>query len=79
MVDVKIDPRYVEGIMFNDTKAYIPSEKDSEGKRKIRYEKVSRKLFISDILSFKELESEVCFVTADGKKYTKPKLSKAGG
>lgn len=75
---VKIDSRYVEGIMWNDVKAHIPKEKDKDGKKKITYEKVSRKLLVSDVLSFKEGENEVVFVTSDGKKHTKPKLSKTG-
>lgn len=79
MSDVKVDSRYLEGLMWNDVKTIIPKEKDKDGKKKVTYEKVSRKLLASDVLSHKEYENEVVFVTSDGKKHTKPKLSKSGG
>lgn len=79
MADVKIDSRYLEGLMWNDVKTIVPKEKDKDGKKKISYEKISRKLLASDVLSYKECEDEVVFVTSDGKKHTKPKLSKLGG
>ena len=75
MADIKIDSRYLEGIMWNDSIASMPKEKDTEGKKKIKYERVSRKLLVSDVLAVKEGLTEVIFVTSDGKKYTKPKLS----
>ena len=76
---VKIDSRYLDGLMWNDVKTSVSKEKDKDGKRKILYDKVSRKLLSSDILSYKEYEDEVVFVTSDGKKYNKSKLSKSGG
>lgn len=82
MADQRIvitETKYLEGLMWNDTKANIPKEKDKEGKKKVTYEKISRKLLASDVLSFKEYEDEVVFVTSDGKKYVKPKLGKLGG
>ncbi len=79
MADIKIDSRYLEGIMWNDSIAHISAEKDKEGKKKVKYDKVSRKLLASDVLSFKEYDNEVVFVTSDGRKHTKAKLSKAGG
>ena len=54
-------------------------KKDKDGKKKISYEKISRKLLASDVLSYKEYEDEVVFVTSDGKKHTKPELGKSGG
>ena len=65
--------------MWNDSKSTLPKEKDKEGKKKIVYEKISRKLLASDVLAYKEYEDEVVFVTSDGRKHTKAKLSKAGG
>ena len=76
---IKIDSKYLEGLMWNDVKSIIPKEKDKDGKKKISYEKISRKLLASDVLSYKEYEDEVVFVTSDGKKHTKPKLGKSGG
>ena len=43
---VKIDSRYLEGLMWNDVKTSVSKEKDKDGKRKILYDKVSRKAFI---------------------------------
>ena len=79
MSDVKIDLKYLEGIMFNDVKTIMPKEKDKEGRKKVVYEKISRKLLLSDVLSVKETDNEVIFVTADGQKYTKIKTGKLGG
>ena len=76
---VKIDSRYLEGLMWNDVKTIVPKEKDKDGKKKMSYEKISRKLLSSDVLSYKEYEDEVVFVTSDGKKHTKSKLGKLGG
>ena len=76
---VKIDSRYLEGLMWNDVKTSVSKEKDKDGKREVLYDKVSRKLLSSDVLSCKEYEDEVVFVTSDGKKYNKSKLSKSGG
>ena len=76
---VKIDSRYLEGLMWNDVKTIVPKEKDKDGKKKMSYEKISRKLLSSDVLSYKEYEDEVVFVTSDGKKHTKSKLGKSGG
>lgn len=74
-----IDSRYLADLIFNDTKSVIPKEADKEGKRKMIYEKISRKLLPTDVLSFVEKENEVIFVSADGKKYSRPKLGKSGG
>ncbi len=76
---VKIDSRYLEDLMWNDVKTSASKEKDKDGKKKVLYEKISRKLLSSDVLSYKEYEDEVVFVTSDGKKYNKSKLSKSGG
>jgi DNA-binding LytR/AlgR family response regulator len=65
----EIENKYLEGLVFNDVKPQL-----SQDKTKITYEKITRKLKPSDVLSFRETENEVIFVTADGKKYVRDRI-----
>ena len=78
---MNIDVRYLEGLTWNGNKVIMPTEKDKEGRKRVIYEKVSRKLVSADVLDFKEVaDNKVCFVTSDGRKYFRDKLSsKTGG
>ena len=74
-----IDAKYLVGITWNGNKPVETVDKDTK-RKKITYEKVSRDLVPSDVLSCVETqEGKICFVTTDGRKYFRDKLIKTGG
>jgi hypothetical protein len=64
-----IDKKYLEGLNFKDSDRKTVVE---NGEKKTIFIPRERKLTIDDVLAFRETETEMIFVTADGQKYTLP-------
>lgn len=71
-----IDKKYLEGLVYRDSKRKTVEE---NGEKKTVFIPTERPLTQDDVRAFRETETEMIFVTADGQKYTLPKIKPAKG